>query len=356
MGMDGDVTQGGAPRLRRCADPGLWGGTTSWFAGTERGGVASKSAAVTVVPLPLSRPDRPRGLTLLELVVVLSILAVLALVAVKSLEPVADQARYEATVRTLTSIERAVLDSDKVQYGDDSASASGFVADTGRTPASLAELFVQPPNLAAVGPYAFDSDGDTVDDVRLVSGWNGPYLRLPVGVSSNNLKDGYGRDFIVTLPVAGQIVVTSQGADGNSDLPEEGYDQDLGLSITPADYLIDLSFHVYETDNPTTETGRKVAIRFYGKNAAGGTDGSIEESVLGIQAVAKDVLVDFTFPTSGSSQTVSGTVAARAVVWNDVIDNNAIDPSETIEKKSPVHYISAVPRVTRLPVDLRLRP
>jgi type II secretory pathway pseudopilin PulG len=297
-------------------------------------------------------------LTLVELLVVLAILALMATVAITSTDLLMGQGRYEATVRTLTNIERAVLDSDGVQYGDGSASASGFVADTGRIPTSLAELFIQPPDLATVWPYAFDSDGDNTNDVRLVSGWNGPYLRLSVGVSSNNLKDGYGRDFIVTLPVAGQIVVTSQGADGNSDLPEEGYDQDLGLSIKPADYLIDLSFHVYETDNPTTTSGRKVAIRFYGKNAAGGTNGTIQEGLIGTKTVVQNVLIDFSFPASvpESFSTVAGTAAARAVVWHDANDNNAIDQGETVEKKSPVRYISAVPRVTRPPVDLQLRP
>ena len=50
-----------------------------------------------------------RGLTLLELLVVLSILAVLSTVALTSSSGLADQARYEATQRTLENIREAVL-------------------------------------------------------------------------------------------------------------------------------------------------------------------------------------------------------------------------------------------------------
>ena len=50
-----------------------------------------------------------RGLTLLELVVVLGILAMLSTIAVRSLEPIADQARYEATQRVLNDLRFAAV-------------------------------------------------------------------------------------------------------------------------------------------------------------------------------------------------------------------------------------------------------
>ena len=75
-----------------------------------------------------------RGFTLLEMVVVLGIMAVLALVAVKALEPVADQSRYEATQRTLTNIEEAILGGQDLRQPDGTPIISGFIADVGRPP------------------------------------------------------------------------------------------------------------------------------------------------------------------------------------------------------------------------------
>ena len=75
------------------------------------------------------------GLTLIELVVVLAILAVLAGVAVRSLEPIADQARYEATQKSLESAKNAIVE-DRIQSSG-ARHVSGFVSDMGRLPESL---------------------------------------------------------------------------------------------------------------------------------------------------------------------------------------------------------------------------
>ncbi len=48
------------------------------------------------------------GLTLLELVVVLGILALLSGMAVRSLQPIADQARYEATQHLIDDLRLAI--------------------------------------------------------------------------------------------------------------------------------------------------------------------------------------------------------------------------------------------------------
>ena len=80
----------------------------------------------------LGRSSLPQGLTLVELVVVLAILAVLAGVAVRSLEPIADQARYEATQKTLESVKNAIVDDRQQASG--TRQISGFVSDIGRLP------------------------------------------------------------------------------------------------------------------------------------------------------------------------------------------------------------------------------
>src|SRR5439155_11783854 len=75
-----------------------------------------------------------RGLTLVEMVVVLLILSLLTVAAVQSLSPVADQARYEATSHTLTQLNESMLGADGLRQSDGTPLVSGFVADVGRVP------------------------------------------------------------------------------------------------------------------------------------------------------------------------------------------------------------------------------
>lgn len=302
-------------------------------------------------------PLRRAGFTLVEMVVVLLILALLTVAAVQSLSPVADQARYEATQRTLIEIQEAILNVRKGTSPDGSLLVSGFVADTGRVPATWDELFERPTmgaNMLIASTQApFNSDGVGGADVVLTSGWNGPYLRIPGGVTGFNVKDGYGQDFQV-VSSGGQITVTSLGADNDSIDPETGYDQDIGFTISSADYTANLSFHVYETTNATMTTGRKVAIQLYGTNANSGTDGSIQIKPLGAQSVTSGDLIDFTYPTTGSVSVTAGVVAVRAVVWVDSDNNDLLNGTEVSEKKSAVRYVSVTPGVSRPPVDLEL--
>ena len=151
------------------------------------GQAGSISAASPVVPRRRSRPGRPGGLTLVELLVVLTILAIMATVAVTSTQVLVDQGRYEATVRTLDGIGRAIVDNDG---GASSSGVTGFVADMGRLPTSLDELFQPSADMVSHQVWEFDPDDDSMNDIRLASGWRGPYLRLAPG--QEVLRDGWG--------------------------------------------------------------------------------------------------------------------------------------------------------------------
>lgn len=141
---------------------------------------------------------RRAALTLLELVVVLAILAALTGVAVKSLEPIADQARYEATKKTLGHIRDAIVTLPPVRRGDGSLAVQGFVSDMGRLPRSLNELLVKPVNEADPTKNLFEfARGVDYGVQRIASstdglpcGWRGPYLQ------ATTFTTGWGTDFI----------------------------------------------------------------------------------------------------------------------------------------------------------------
>lgn len=169
----------------------------------------------------MTRTLRTRGLTLVELVVVLLIMVVVASVALQSTSRVVDQGRFDATTRQLVAIEDAVLGEHGVPGPGSPAPLAGFVADTGGLP----RLLYSSAEVAGVPSRAFSQLGELWsrfrpdEDPALVSprlrqyqlttaaaidtevvlgvGWRGPYLRLPPSFAGGDpgLKDGWGRAF-----------------------------------------------------------------------------------------------------------------------------------------------------------------
>ncbi|MEZ6106268.1 MAG: type II secretion system protein [Pirellulaceae bacterium] len=111
-----------------------------------------------------------RGLTLLELLIVIVILAVLATVAVRSLTPLADQARYETTMRTMENVRSAVVGNSDTRQVNATPMVSGFIADMGRRPVTrgtdaaawLSELWQSP---------TFAGDANTPSPCAVVRRW-----------------------------------------------------------------------------------------------------------------------------------------------------------------------------------------
>jgi prepilin-type N-terminal cleavage/methylation domain-containing protein len=207
---------------------------------------------------PLHRPViHASGLTLLELLVVLSILAVLSTVALTSSSGIADQARYDATQRTLENIRDAVLGPANLRDTDGTLLYTGFVADTGRMPLAvtdgpdftLAELWV---NVNALAPHAVrqasgaanlepGSTSESDEDVYVATGWRGPYLRLSPG--NTNVRDGWGAQFILRTQVPADVAaagdpigqVHSFGANGTENALDDGYDLDVSSVFSTAE-------------------------------------------------------------------------------------------------------------------------
>ncbi len=262
------------------------------------------------------------GLTLVELLVVLAILALLATVAITSTDVLMGQGRYEATVRTLDGIGRAIVDNDG---GASSSGGTGFVADIGRLPTSLDELFQPSAGVVLHQVWGYDSDDDAVNDIRLASGWRGPYLRLAPG--QDVLRDGWGRTFGFDS-TGGVLTVMSLGSDGDSDLPEDSYDKDLQLRIELADYEASLlTFHVRGLDGENEVDpvlgGDRLVLRLYAVDPATG------------QAVLNQVPVDGITFQYALANVAAGALAVRALV---------LDASDIVKKKSAPSYVTVRPR------------
>ena len=295
-----------------------------------------------------------RGFTLVEMLVVLSILAVLTLVAVQATENFGQQARFDVTQTTLNNIRAAIVGDPTLRNSDGTPRVTGYIANTGRLPTGttlLNELLVQPMGLATSAVQVFDSDRDLTNDVSLSSGWNGPYIRL--SVAQTDVLDGWGNPFSVTN--GPPYVVTSHGSDGDSTGDETIFNEDISLSIALSEYQGTLKFQMFEissgsrVDPAALGATEALAVLVYGVNAAGGTTGTVQESVVGLTTLAT---VSPTFQSTW--QTTIGNVAARAVRWTDTNGNGVVDIGETISKKSYLHYLTVTAGVTQN-VALELR-
>ncbi|MCG8508327.1 MAG: prepilin-type N-terminal cleavage/methylation domain-containing protein [Rhodospirillales bacterium] len=147
-----------------------------------------------------------RGLTLLELLVVLVILAALGTVMLTQTTSLTNEARYQQTVRMLEQMQDTVVGRQPVGAEDPTAIPPGFVSDMGRLPAAVADG----PSMFTLAELwdrqlfaATGTAGDLLfrprvlegldESLEMLSGWRGPYVRLPVG--SSNLRDGWGGDY-----------------------------------------------------------------------------------------------------------------------------------------------------------------
>lgn len=234
--------------------------------------------------------------TLLELVVVLSILAIVTALAVRALDGVEDQRRYEAAQRGLEELEFAILGSPDDRAADGSRTVSGFVADMGRLPHTVAEtlpynggslnaltlgeLWQPPPAAQRFDVRRSDATNTTPPtaadaDVRVPAGWRGPYLRLPLG--ADTLLDGWGNPYISphfgTTPAARLLAdaitpitdaghpiraVRHLGGDGMEG--GTGYDRDVLQPISAIEATIVGNVEVLPADGPT---GGSVIVRLF---------------------------------------------------------------------------------------------
>ena len=95
--------------------------------------------------------------------VVVTILALLATVAITAIEPAADQARFDATTRVLSSLDEALLGTDGLKQVDGTPLISGFVADMGRTPVLQGSAI----NWTFFSPAGFFAPGERTGKFRV---------------------------------------------------------------------------------------------------------------------------------------------------------------------------------------------
>lgn len=170
----------------------------------------------------------PRGLTLIELVVVLAVLVIVAGIALTRSEAIVDDARATSAVATLRAV-RDAIDGD-----------AGYVADVRSDPRQIADLLRAPLGVPTYDALAHE-------------GWRGPYLAWSgarydasefgpaLGFVAAYATDGGPTVFdswrrpLVLQPAPGSVAdalrsqflrIVSAGPDGRIDVPAAALDFD----------------------------------------------------------------------------------------------------------------------------------
>jgi prepilin-type N-terminal cleavage/methylation domain-containing protein len=300
-------------------------------------------------------PSR-RGLTLVEMLVVLMILVLIAGTALTSTEGLVDQGRYESTRTMLTSVEDAMIGPPNRIDVENRPWISGFVADIGRLPKVVSteperrfvELWLKPqlvPEFSIQTPT-----GDL--DVRVPGGWRGPYLRLGPGVST--LRDGYG-ELARALRADGTEAAEDESIEIIESLGSDvatggtGYDEDLAIAIhrTTAPivgprHMGSVPVRVFPSDDPGA--GANVIVRVYGP-----VEGKVE------------TIAQHTFLASGGVGTHTfadlaiGARVLRAYQVDDPIPAEE-DPIASAHHTAPIHVTVVHGGVSEITLTLPSNP
>ena len=129
------------------------------------------------------RKANASGFTLLELLVVLMILVVVAGIMVALFGTTFRDSQAQGTLATMAQLREAIIGTPE---------QPGYQGDTAALPATLTDLFVQPPPLVSPAqppPYV------GVYDPNTRRGWRGPYIMNSTGNYVVNAARGFTTDY-----------------------------------------------------------------------------------------------------------------------------------------------------------------
>ncbi len=360
---------------------------------------------------------RQAGFTLLELLLVVAILSSLALAATTFVDNADDQRRFEETRNRLANIRRAIIGYPNLSAGGE-AVIGGFVADMGRLPRNLNELFVSGycSNPAYIsksvcesnsGTWTEDSafnvmgacsnvtkttksdcETDSPDNIwiELGTGWRGPYLHAMPESGGMIYRDGWGNggnapgadfgwrvavtdidddatpdDFDNTLSVQS---MGSDGAPGGGSYAAD-YPVSTAVLVERGDHNVDLTGGIrVRFQNPADGSGTALPLSattvclriYYASNGAIASVASNPESLAsGFVADGASKEVTFTFPSTGR-QWIPWGMRAVGIFKHSGSSGSCQNQNEAYPSAAigPARTIALLPRTTLPMIEWRM--
>jgi Tfp pilus assembly protein PilE len=185
---------------------------------------------------------RARGLSLIEVVIILAVLAVLVALLVPSTVQQLTAGRRSSTLDEMQGLKHALVGNPSLTSRG-FRSDYGYLGDMGNLPATLDDVVTQ----GAQPAYSYDSTK------RAGAGWKGPYLAVGAGSdASSHKKDAFGNDYIYDgtdyTNAQGQAVdakIVSLGADGV--VGGTGVNEDVTVEILKSETTATVTGFAFDT-------------------------------------------------------------------------------------------------------------
>ncbi|MFH1686930.1 MAG: prepilin-type N-terminal cleavage/methylation domain-containing protein [bacterium] len=175
---------------------------------------------------------RPRGFTLIEVVMVIVITGILATIAVRQMSGTIQSARYEQTLRELNALAFAIAGNPDLHVGG-VRTDYGYVGDVGALPPNLEALRSNPSGLATwAGPYM--GTGVNADDFK-TDGWGVVYSYTDTLIRSIGSGSNLDKIFARTSAALLSNQVTGFVRDARQSSPGSGYADSLLVRLTYPD-------------------------------------------------------------------------------------------------------------------------
>ena len=195
------------------------------------------------------RMQREKGLSLIEVVIILAVLVILVALLVPSTVQILTGARRNVTLDEMENLKKAMIgDPDLKTSGVRSSFA--YLGDMGNLPSTLDALVTQ----GAQPAYAFNSSKG------VGAGWRGPYITLgPGSDAASHRVDAFGNDYTYSgtdyVNGQGQTVdakLVSLGADGVAG--GTGNDEDVTLETLRAETTATVTGYAFGLDGNPLDT------------------------------------------------------------------------------------------------------
>jgi type II secretory pathway pseudopilin PulG len=195
------------------------------------------------------RSQGEKGLSLIEVVVILAVMVILIALLVPSTVQILSGARRDVTLDEMENLKKAMIGDPNLKTSG-VRSSFGYLGDMGNLPSTLDDLMTQ----GAQPAYAFNSSKG------VGAGWRGPYATLgPGSDAASHRVDAFGNDYTYSntdyVNGQGQTVdakLVSLGADGVAG--GTGNDEDVTLETLRAETTATVTGYGFDASGNPLDT------------------------------------------------------------------------------------------------------